>query len=506
MIANFIVFACYLVILVFIGIFFFGKTTSLPDFFLGGRRLGAPLAALSAFASDMSGWLLLSFSGAIYAYGTGQIWIAVGLALGTILNWTVVAKRLRRYSITAGSSITIPEFFENRFSDSSRLLRFVSAVFIIIFFTIYTASGFVACGMLFSEVFGIDYQIALLIGTVVVLAYTFLGGFRAVCWTDLVQALMVLFAVIALPIVTLHVLGGFKVLAERAVPGTFNILLDERGMPLSAASIVSGLAWGLGYFGMPHILIRFMAVKNEKSILPASVIAGLVVIVAMGCAVLLGLAGSVYMPGLAEPEGMYIRIVRSIFAQAGTPVPLILGGLFFCSVLAAIMSTSDSQLLVTASAIANDIYRGLTHTEHSDRHFLWFSRISVAVISVIAYIMALDKNSSVMSLVSIAWAGFGACFGSLVLLSLYWKRITLPGAAAGIISGGLTVIIWEYVLCVPLAGGWASLGQATGLYSLAPGFLISFLIIITVSVITKPPSQKVTEKFEQAAVPPIFEE
>jgi sodium/proline symporter len=505
MTTSIVIFALYMAVLIFIGIFFFKRASSLSDYFIGGRRLNAPVAALSAHASDMSGWLMLGFTGAVYMYGMSRIWIAAGLALGTILNWIFVAKRLRRYTIMAGSSITMPEFFENRFQDSSHLLRFVSAAFIMIFFTVYTASGFVACGTLFSAVFGIDYQLALLIGAVIILIYTFLGGFRAVCWTDFIQDLMLLAAIIAVPLIMLYFVEGFTGLVQNTVPEFFSITRDITGKPLSAVSIISELAWGLGYFGIPHILIRFMAVKNERSILPAAVISGFTIIISLGFAALAGAAGAVFIPGLDDPESMFIRAIRKIFMNGSLSL-MIPGSIFLCGVLAAIMSTADSQILVTASAIANDIYRGLVHTEHSDRYFLRFSRISVAVIAFIAYVMATDRHSSVMSLTSIAWSGFGSCFGALILLSLYWKRINLHGAAAGIISGGLAVMIWEYMLCIPGASGWTTLHQATGLYSLAPAFVISLGFIIAVSLATKAPPREVTEQFEQAASPPIFEE
>jgi sodium/proline symporter len=494
-----------MVILIFIGIFFYKKTSSLPDYFLGGRRLNAPVAALSAHASDMSGWLILSFTGAVYAYGMGQIWIAAGLALGTIFNWSFVAKRLRRYTIMAGSSITIPEFFENRFGDSSHLLRFVSAIFIMIFFTVYTASGFVACGILFSAVFGIDYHIAMLIGAAVILVYTFLGGFRAVSLTDFIHDLIFLAAIIGVPVIMLRLAGGFAGLAHNTGPGFFNVMLNETGKPLSAAAVVSGLSWGLGYFGMPHILVRFMAVKSEKAILPAAVISSLAIVISLGFAALAGAAGAAFIPGIDMPEYMFITAIRKIFMN-GSLFLAIPGSIFLCGVLAAIMSTADSQIMVTASALSNDMYRGLVRTEHSDKYFLRFSRISVAVIAFIAYIIATNRESSIMSLTSIAWSGFGSCFGALMLLSLYWKRTNLPGAAAGIISGGFAVMVWEYMICIPGASGWTTLREATGLYSLAPAFVISLVCIITVSLATKEPQREVTEKFEQAASPPIFEE
>jgi sodium/proline symporter len=315
-----------------------------------------------------------------------------------------------------------------------------------------------------------------------------------------------LVVIITVPIIVLHLVGGFKGIARNVDPGFFNVLLDEKGNPLSPTAIISGLAWGLGYFGMPHILVRFMAVRDEKSILPATIIAGFAIVISLGLAVLMGIAGSVFIPGLDAPEGMFVRAIKEIFMDSGFLSMKLPGSIFLCGILAAIMSTADSQLLVTASAIANDIYRRLTRAEHSDRHFLAFSRVSVVVISFIAYIIAINGDASITALVSVAWSGFGSCFGALVLFSLYWKRINIPGAAAGIISGGLTVIIWEYAVCIPYEGIWTTLSQATGIYSLAPGFIISAIFIPVISIITKEPPQSVVDKFEQAAFPPIFEE
>ncbi|MDR0584063.1 MAG: sodium/proline symporter PutP [Treponema sp.] len=499
-----IVFLCYFAVMIAIGARFFKKTDSLSDYFIGGRRLNAWVAALSAYASDMSGWLMLGFVGTVYLFGAVQVWIAVGLVLGTILTWSLVAKRLRRYTQTSEYSITIPEYLENRFKDESHTLRFVSAVFIAFFFVRYTTAGFVACGTLFSRVFNIDYQIALLISALVILVYTFLGGFRAVCWTDVVQSLLMLAALVTVPIITLNFTGG-AVLSDIRPPGFFDIFRDGAGSPISAVSVVSGLAWGLGYFGMPHILIRFMAVKREKEMPKAAVIAGLAVVLSVGGAVFTGLVSARLIPETPETETVFVQVIQLIFSENNVFMPL-LGALFLCGILAAIMSTTDSQLLMAASAVTSDLYQGMIQRRAPDKHFLRISRFTVAIICIIAYIIAANSASTIMSIVSSAWSGFGSVFGAVILLSLHWKRLNRPGAAAGLLAGGLTVLLWDYITCVPGKDGWITIGEATGLYSLAPGFCTSLAFIVAVSLLTKPPSPAICEEFERAAVKPIFEE
>ncbi|MDR2073297.1 MAG: sodium/proline symporter [Spirochaetaceae bacterium] len=500
-----IIFFCYFVVMIAIGAFFFRRMASLPDYFIGGRRLNAWVAALSVYACDMSGWLMLGLAGAVYSFGLGQIWIAIGLALGIFFNWLFVAKRLRRYSLSTQYSITIPEYFENRLRDTSHALRFISALMIAIFFIVYTAAGFVACGLLFSYVFDIDYQIALLMGSVVVFLYTFMGGFRAICWTDFIQGLLVLAVVVSVPLMALYITEGLDV-SVRQSSAFFDVFTDKTGQPVSAVSIVSGLAWGLGYFGMPHILIRFMAVKREVEISWAAVIALFAAALSLGGAVLTGVAGSLLVPETAVPETVFIRVIEKISLGGPGSMP-VLGSLFLCGILAAVMSTTDSQLLVAASAITSDLYHGIVHREAPEKHFLWMSRFSVVIICIIAYVIAASRSSTIMGLVSNAWSGFGSAFGALVLLSLYWKRLNRSGAIAGIVSGGLTVIIWDYFLCVP--GGdniWITLHKATGLYSLVPGFCVSLFCILAVSLLTKPPVSEVYAGFERASVKPMFEE
>jgi sodium/proline symporter len=503
-----IVIVCYMTVLIVIGVFWFKKADNLSDYFIGGRQLNAWVAALSAHASDMSGWLFMGFVGAVYSLNTGELWIIPGLTLGTFLGWILVAKRLRRYSIISNYSITIPEFLENRFRDSSRILRILSSLIIIVFFTVYTASGFVACGALFSGIFGIDYQIALLIGVLVILAYTFLGGFRAVCWTDFIQSLLMLAAVIAVPLIILGLTRGSRNPAVASLsPRLFTVFKSKSDQAVSPVTILSRFAWGLGYFGMPHILVRFMAAKNERDISKATFIGGFVTVIALCCAAGTGIIAFLIDPNMANSESVFILLIQRFFMTGNVPgVFPLMGSIFLCGILAAIMSTADSQLLLTASAITNDLYHGVIHREGGDKHFLWSSRGSVVVVSAIAYLIATDQSSTVMGLVSNAWSGLGSAFSALILLSLYWKRLNRGGAIAGIIAGGLTVFIWDELLVFKGENAWLSLGQITGLYSIVPGFCISLIFIILVSLLTPPPSQEILDEFEEASVKPIFEE
>jgi sodium/proline symporter len=506
-IETIIVFVFYILVLIAIGVFFFRRASSLSDFFIGGRRLNAWVAALSAHASDMSGWLFLGLVGMVYTAGLGEIWISLGLALGTILNWLGIAKRLRRYTLTSKYSITMPEYFENRFRDSSHVLRLVSSIFIVFFFTIYTAASFVACGTLFSLVFNIDYQIALLTGALVILAYTFLGGFRAVCWTDFIQGLLMFAVILTVPLITLYIIGGSPEIVRNVSSDFFNIFTDASHQPIRAVSIVSGLSWGLGYFGMPHILVRFMATKSERDISKATVIAGICVLFSIAAAFLMAIVSIVLDPAINTPETAFIVIIERIFMQPNALIPIpLLGSLCVCGVLAAIMSTADSQLLVAASSIASDIYQGVIKKKRSDKRLLNYSRFFVILVSIIAYLIAINPASNIIGLVSNAWAGFGSTFGALTLLSLYWRRLNRNGALAGIISGGLTMIVWDYIPLIKAGEIRTSLGQITGLYSLVPGFGISLLCIVVVSLITKKPGKEIYDEFEVAAVKPIFEE
>jgi sodium/proline symporter len=484
-----IAFVAYIAVMITIGAKFYGKNESLSDYFLGGRSLNAWVAALSAQASDMSGWLLMGLPGAVYALGTGQLWIAVGLGIGTALNWIFVAKRLRRYTIVSGNSITIPEYLENRFHDTSKVLRIAAAIFIAIFFAVYTASAFVAGATLFEQIFGLNYTLSLVIGVVVILVYVFLGGFHAVCWTDLIQGLLMLAAILLVPIIAFGAIGDVNGLPA----GFADILGDGSGNTQSGISIISQLAWGLGYFGMPHILVRFMAIKSDRTVKRSATIAIIWVVISLTMAIVTGVVGKMVLSELGNPETVFISLIQRVFMDANAIVPVpIIGGLFLCGILAAIMSTADSQLLVTASSLTSDIYRNKLNKNASDKHLLWVSRLSVIIIAAIAFLIATNRESSVMGLVSNAWAGFGATFGALILLSLYWRRVTRAGAFAGVLAGGLTVILWDYI---PIGG--TTLGASTGLYSLAIGFAASLAGIVIASLSTAKPGAEITGEFER---------
>ncbi|MCR5119048.1 MAG: sodium/proline symporter PutP [Lachnospiraceae bacterium] len=496
-----VAFILYLGMMVGIGAAYSKKNVNSEDYFLGGRTLGGFVAALSAQASDMSGWLLMGLPGAIFLSGvSGDGWIALGLLIGTALNWIIVASRLRRYTIKAGNSVTLPMFFENRFEDKKRILMTISSIIIAFFFVVYTASAFASGGKLFSSVFGLDYTAALTIGAIVILVYTFLGGFMAVCTTDFIQGTLMIVGLLAVPIAALALMGkeGLSLsagLAANGIPesetGAFvNLFAGKK-----ATDIISGLAWGLGYFGMPHILVRFMAVRDEKEMSKSKTVAISWVTLSLVFACVIGVVGRAYMNYdevmEAGSERIFIEMIKKVF-MSEIRIPII-AGIFLCGILAAIMSTADSQLLVSASAIAEDIYKGMIKKDADDKSVLRLSRIAIVVIAIVAYIIALDPNSSVMGLVSDAWAGLGAAFGPLVLMSLFWKRTNLSGAIAGLLSGALTVIIWDYI---PLVSG-QTLGAATGLYSLAIGFPVSLICIFAVSVATKAPSKEMIAVFDE---------
>ena len=496
-------FVIYLIMMVGIGAVYMKKTSNAEDYFLGGRGLGGWVAALSAQASDMSGWLLMGLPGAVYALGTGQAWIAIGLFIGTVCNWVFISARLRRYTIVANNSLTLPAYFENRFRDEKRILLLISSVVIVVFFLVYTASALAAGGTLFHSVFGLDYHIALAIGALVILAYTFMGGFMAVCTTDFIQGTLMLIGLLAVPIVAWALVGGdFRSLLEQSqVAGgadAYLNLFSNGGEPYRPIDIISQLAWGLGYCGMPHILTRFMAVKNEKELKKSRVIAIIWVALSLGAACIIGVLGRAYLypvilgaEGAASTESVFIEMITKVFTQ-DLALPFI-GGIFLCGILAAIMSTADSQLLVAASSVSEDIYRSYIHPDADGRIVLRISRITVAVVAILAFIIAWDPNSSIMGLVSNAWAGLGSAFGPIVLLSLFWKRTNLAGAVAGILTGGVAVIVWDYI---PLMGG-QTLGTATGLYSLVVGFALSSLMIVVCSLATKAPAQEILDEFER---------
>ena len=496
-------FVVYLLIMIVIGAVYMKKTSNSEDYFLGGRGLNGWVAALSAQASDMSGWLLMGLPGSIYAFGTGQVWIAVGLFIGTVLNWVCISGRLRKYTIAANNSLTIPAYFENRFRDKKKILLLISSIVIVIFFLVYTASALAAGGKLFTTVFGIDYHVALAIGAAVILCYTFMGGFMAVCVTDFVQGSLMLVGLLVVPIIAYFMLPGnlTELIGQSgAVGGAAAFLnpLRNGDRPYTFVEIFSQLAWGLGYCGMPHILTRFMAVKNEKELKKSWVIAIVWDILSLGAAVVIGVVGRAYLlptilgeNGAASSESVFIEMISKLFTNE-LAIPFI-GGIFLCGILAAIMSTADSQLLVSASSVSEDLYHSFVKKDADSREILRVSRLTVMVIAVIAFVIAWNPNSSIMGLVSNAWAGLGSAFGPIVVMSLFWKRTNLPGAVAGIVSGGLTVIIWDYI---PFVGG-QTLGSVTGLYSLAVGFFVSLLCIVVVSLATKEPAKEITDEFER---------
>jgi sodium/proline symporter len=480
-------FVVYLIVMLAIGVYAYKRTANSSDYFLGGRSLGPWPAALSAGASDMSGWLLLGLPGYAFAAGLESLWLGGGLLLGTWLNWLLVAKRLRTYSISANDSLTLPEFFANRFEDKSNLLQVISAFFILLFFLFYTSSGLVAGGKLFETVFGLDYVWALIIGTVCVVSYTLFGGFLAVSWTDLVQGLLMAAALVIVPVIAMQADGGMSAMftaIEAKNPELLTLWNDAKGEPLTAIAIISLAAWGLGYFGQPHILARFAAVRSNAEIKTARRIAVAWSGLAMVGAMLVGLAGIVYVDNqlggqLADGEKIFMLLVNAIFHP-------VVAGILLAAILAAIMSTADSQLLVSSSALAEDFYKQVFRKEASQQEIVLVGRIAVILLSVIALLLALDPESSVLGLVSYAWAGFGAAFGPTLVLSLYWKRMNRFGALAGVLVGGITVVVWKQIS-----------GGIFDLYEIVPGILFATIAIIAVSLATGAPSTSVQQGFER---------
>ncbi|HEX2145521.1 MAG TPA: sodium/proline symporter PutP [Glycomyces sp.] len=461
-------FIAYLLVMVLIGVWVYNRTKTLSDFALGGRTLNAPTAALSAQASDMSGWLLLGLPGAVYAFGIGQAWIAVGLAIGTYLNWLLVAPRLRTYTERAHNSISLSAYLESRFEDRTHLLRVVSAVIIGVFFTLYVASGLVAGGKLFQEVFGIDAAVAITIAVIVIVLYTFLGGFLAVSFTDFIQGILMFIALVAVPLMVIGAVGGFDAMFGNVEQTDPNLLqwVDSSayelgvgwsaGEPMSFIAIVGLLAWGLGYFGQPHILARFMGIRSAKDVPAARRIGMTWVLVTLVAAVFVGLAGIAYLDApLEDPETVFLTLTSELFNPW-------IAGILLSAVLAAVMSTADSQLLVASTAVTEDFYRRFFRREARDTELVWIGRTAVVVVAIIAYALAL-QGGTVLEIVAYAWAGFGAAFGPIILLSLYWSRMTWIGALAGMVVGAGTVIAWE------------AAGSPEGVYSLLPGFIAGLL-------------------------------
>jgi len=483
-VATFIVYVCLMLL---IGYLAYQQTKNLSDYILGGRRLGRWVAAISACASDMSGWLLLGLPGYAYAAGLEAGWIALGLLIGTYLNWRLVAARLRRYSVIAGNSQTLPEFFERRFHDETRLLRVVSAVFILLFYLFYTSSGLVAGGKLFNAVFDLPYHWAVTFGTLVIVSYTFVGGFLAVSWTDLFQGLLMALALIMVPVIGIASLGGWGITlstVHEANPALLNVLTNVKSEPLGWLAIISLLAWGLGYFGQPHILARFKAIRAVSDIPAARRIAVSWVFITLICAVLVGLVGIAYLEQPlhgSDTEKVFIMLVDALFHP-------VVAGICLAAILAAIMSTADSQLLVCAAAFTSDFYKALFRRSASEQELIWTGRMAVLLIAFVALILAWNPERKVLDLVAYAWAGFGAAFGPALLLSLYWRRMTRYGALAGILVGGLTVVIWKQ-----LSGG------VFDLYEIVPGFIFSMLSIVLISLLTHIPQEAVMRDFDKTS-------
>lgn len=496
-IATVLTFIVYIMGMLAIGLVMYYRTSDLSDYVLGGRSLGPAVAALSAGASDMSGWLLLGLPGAIYAAGFSEAWMGVGLSIGAYLNWQFVAKRLRVYTEVASDSITIPDFLSNRFKDESHLLRVISAIVILIFFLFYTSSGMVAGAKLFEASFGLPYQAALWLGALVIVGYTLLGGFLAVSWTDFIQGTLMFLALIIIPIVAISKMGGWS----ESIQAVGEIESSNLNMVsgVSVMAIISAAAWGLGYFGQPHIIVRFMAMRNPKDVPIARFVGTSWMVIGLYGAIFTGLIGLAYvstadpaaladigakvteengMQVLEDPEKIFIVFSQILFHP-------VVAGILLAGILSAIMSTIDSQLLVSSSAVAEDIYRALFKKEASGKELVWVGRIATLAIAIIAAAIATDPDSQVLELVEYAWAGFGASFGPTIVLALFWRRITRNGALAGIIAGALTVIIW---------GDFLS-GGIFELYEIVPGFFLNLIITMIVSLMGRP-TKEMEEEYD----------
>lgn len=476
-----ITFIAYSALMLFIGFYFYRKNKSTEDYFLGGRSLGPVVSALSAGASDMSGWLLMGLPGALYVSGFVESYIAIGLSIGAFLNWIFVAKRLRIYTSVIANSITIPDYFETRFDDDKHILRIVCAIVILVFFTFYVSSGLVGGAKLFESTFGIDYTHALTTGTIIIVLYTFLGGYKAVCWTDMIQGLLMMSALIIVPLAMLSNLGGYEAaisIVQEIKPQNLSM-----GEGVSLLTIISALAWGLGYFGQPHILVRFMSIRSTKEIPTATIVGISWMVISLIGACFIGILGIAYVHKfnltLQDPEKIFIVMSQLLFNPW-------IAGILLSAILAAIMSTASSQLLVSSSTLAEDFYRRIFKQNASSQMVMRLGRIGVLLVALIAFLISTDKNSSVLSIVAYAWAGFGASFGSVMLFSLFWSKMTRMGAIAGMVTGAVVVVAWKNYLAGALN---------FPIYEIVPGFMCASLVIIIVSLMTKvrPGTQKAYE-------------
>ncbi|EIJ67835.1 sodium/proline symporter PutP [Pasteurella bettyae] len=488
-----ITFTIYILGMITIGILAYRYTKNLSDYILGGRRLGSFVTAMSAGASDMSGWLLMGLPGAVYVSGLVEGWIAIGLTIGAYFNWLFVAGRIRVHTEFNNNALTLPEYFHHRFGTSHHLLKIISASIILVFFTIYCSSGVVAGAKLFQNLFNIDYSTAIWYGALATIAYTFIGGFLAVSWTDTIQATLMLFALILTPVVIVISLGGFDDFsmvmqqAELVQQKDFTDLFTGT-TPLGLLSLA---AWGLGYFGQPHILARFMAAYSVNSLHKARRISITWVMICLAGAIGLGFFGIAYFhanPNVAgivnqEPEQVFIELAKLLFNPW-------IAGILLSAILAAVMSTLSCQLLISSSALTEDFYKGFIRPKATERELVWLGRAMVLVIAALAIWIAQDENSKVLKLVEFAWAGFGSSFGPVVLLSLFWKRMTSSGAMAGMLTGAIVVFCWKIVM--PVGSEWANL------YEMIPAFSLATLMIIVVSLVSPAPNQQIIETFEKA--------
>ena len=499
----------YMAIVIVIGVVFAKKAnTNSDNYFLGGRSLGPWVTAMSAEASDMSGWLLMGLPGVAYWCGLADAaWTAIGLAIGTYFNWLIISKRLRRYSVRANNSITLPEFFSNRFREKNKIIMTLSALFILIFFTVYAASCFVTCGKLFATLFGAPYIAMMILGAVFVLLYTILGGFLAESASDFMQGIVMFVALVVIVGIGTFNAGGIGAVVENAksIPGFFEFfgiaqpVVDGNGTqiaignkplfgeaaPYSLLSVFSMLAWGLGYFGMPQVLLRFMAIRSENDLKRSRRIAMIWVVISLAVAVFIGIMGRALYPTThltaSSAENIFITL-------ATNSLPPILAGFVMAGILAATISSSDSYLLIAASAVAKNIFQGVVKKKATDKQVMLVTRITLLAIALVAIIIALDENSVIFNVVSFAWAGFGATFGPLMIFSLFWKRINRAGAIAGMVSGASMVFIWKLLI--------SKLGGAFAIYELLPAFIVSSIFIVVVSLLTKAPSKEIEEDFE----------
>ena len=492
------VFIIYLLFMLGIGVYFFAKSkdNGEKDYFLGGRKMGPWVSALSAGASDMSAWVLMGLPASIYAAGIGQAWIAIGLAIGYAISWIFQAPRLRKFTIAADDSITIPQYLSNRFLSKSPAIRIICAIIFLVAYTVYAASSMKACGTLFETVIGIDATKAMYLAAAIILIYTFLGGFNAVCWTDFFQGMLMLAALLAAPIFALFIIkrDGAAVAMSELPDGYWNLFANWK-------DVVSGLGWGLGYFGMPHIIVRYMSLESDKAVKKSAKIGITWNVLIVIFSVAAGCIGHVLLGELSDSSTVFIQMTRKLF-------PALISGVVLTAILAASMSTADSQLLASSSAFASDVYKPIIRkNKASDKEMLWAGRIVVAVISILAVVIASNPNAgTIMDLVSNAWGLFGAAFGAVIMLSLFWKRFNMAGALAGVVTGAVVDIVWLVLFNYGFAENsaaaikFASLHASVmgGVYEIIPGFIASLIVAIVVTLITKAPSKEVEELYDRA--------